>query len=110
MLAAGIRVIDTYVEWALHNPEPGVYNWEGLADLEYFLDLTQKLNQKVILRPGPYICAERDNVSRLDKIVGAKCQSICSLLCLPRGVCLIGYFRNIPALKLERAMRISWPK
>lgn len=63
MKATGLTVIDTYVEWATHNPKPGVYVWEGLADLEYFLDLTKELDLLVILRPGPYICAERDNVS-----------------------------------------------
>ena len=63
MKAAGLNVIDTYVEWSTHNPEPGVYVWDGLADLQHFLELTQELGFYVILRPGPYICAERDNVS-----------------------------------------------
>lgn len=66
MKSAGLTVIDTYVEWATHNPEPGVYTWDGLADLEYFLELTHELGFYVILRPGPYICAERDNVSATD--------------------------------------------
>lgn len=65
MKSAGITVVDTYVEWATHNPEPGVYTWDGVADLEHFLALTQELELYVILRPGPYICAERDNVSGL---------------------------------------------
>lgn len=55
-------VIHRYVEWSLHNPEQGVYNWKGIADLEHFLGLAQQLGFYVILRPGPYICAERDNV------------------------------------------------
>lgn len=63
MKATGLTVIDTYIEWATHNPKPGVYDWEGLADLLYFLDLTKELELYVIFRPGPYICAERDNVS-----------------------------------------------
>lgn len=61
MKATGLTAVDIYVEWALHNPKPGVYNWEGLADLEYFMDLTKELDLLVIFRPGPYICAERDN-------------------------------------------------
>ncbi|GAB0088675.1 hypothetical protein DMENIID0001_031380 [Sergentomyia squamirostris] len=61
MKAAGLNVIDTYVEWATHQPEPSIYEWEEFADLPYFLELTQKLGLYVILRPGPYICAERDN-------------------------------------------------
>lgn len=49
-----------YVEWSLHNPKEGVYNWEGIADLEQFVQLAQQEDLLVILRPGPYICAERD--------------------------------------------------
>ena len=63
MKATGLTVIDTYVEWAIHNPKPDVYVWDGMADLLYFLDLCTELDLLVILRPGPYICAERDNVS-----------------------------------------------
>ncbi|XP_055686605.1 beta-galactosidase-like [Lutzomyia longipalpis] len=61
MKSAGLNVIDTYVEWATHQPEPNIYEWEEFADLPYFLDLCQELGLYVILRPGPYICAERDN-------------------------------------------------
>jgi len=52
-----------YVEWSLHEPFPGVYNFEGMADLEYFLRLIQNENMYLLLRPGPYVCAERDFVS-----------------------------------------------
>ncbi|XP_055710052.1 beta-galactosidase-like isoform X2 [Phlebotomus papatasi] len=61
MKSTGLNVIDTYVEWATHEPEPNMYEWDDFADLPYFLELTQKLGLYVILRPGPYICAERDN-------------------------------------------------
>ncbi|XP_017490494.1 PREDICTED: beta-galactosidase [Rhagoletis zephyria] len=61
MQAAGLNAIDTYIEWSLHNPRDGVYNWEGIADIERFLELAQNAGFYVILRPGPYICAERDN-------------------------------------------------
>lgn len=58
--AAGLNTITTYVEWSLHEPLPGVYNFEGIADLEYFIELIKNENMYLILRPGPYICAERD--------------------------------------------------
>ncbi|XP_014099969.3 beta-galactosidase [Bactrocera oleae] len=61
MHAAGLNAIDTYIEWSLHNPHDGVYSWEGIADIERFLELAQKEDLYVVLRPGPYICAERDN-------------------------------------------------
>lgn len=60
MRAAGLNVVTTYVEWALHNPHDGVYDWEGMADLQHFIDLAVEEDLYVILRPGPYICAERD--------------------------------------------------
>lgn len=47
----------------MHNPHDGVYDWSGLADVEKFIELAEKEGFYVILRPGPYICAERDNVS-----------------------------------------------
>jgi len=55
--------IFSYVEWSLHEPFPGTYNFEGIADLEYFIKLIQDEGMYLLLRPGPYICAERDFVS-----------------------------------------------
>jgi beta-galactosidase len=50
-----------YVEWSLHNPKDGVYDWNGIANIEQFIQLAHEEDLLVILRPGPYICAERDN-------------------------------------------------
>ncbi|EDV94965.1 GH23545 [Drosophila grimshawi] len=60
MRAAGLNAVTTYVEWSLHNPRDGVYVWTGIADLERFIRLAVDEDLLVILRPGPYICAERD--------------------------------------------------
>ncbi|XP_058467991.1 beta-galactosidase-like isoform X1 [Malaya genurostris] len=60
MRAAGLNAITTYVEWSTHNPKENVYNWEGLANIEQFIQMAQEEDLLVILRPGPYICAERD--------------------------------------------------
>ncbi|XP_052865419.1 beta-galactosidase-like [Anopheles cruzii] len=60
MRAAGLNAITTYVEWSLHNPKDEVYNWDGMADIEHFIQLAAEEDLYVILRPGPYICAERD--------------------------------------------------
>ncbi|XP_070521041.1 beta-galactosidase [Cardiocondyla obscurior] len=60
MRAAGLNAVSTYVEWSLHEPEPGQFNWAGDADLINFLNIAQEENLLVLLRPGPYICAERD--------------------------------------------------
>ncbi|XP_065208143.1 beta-galactosidase-like isoform X1 [Planococcus citri] len=58
--AAGLNAVATYVEWSSHEPSPGKYQFDGDNDLEHFLDLAVKEDLLVILRPGPYICAERD--------------------------------------------------
>uniref|UniRef100_A0A6M2DWQ0 Beta-galactosidase n=1 Tax=Xenopsylla cheopis TaxID=163159 RepID=A0A6M2DWQ0_XENCH len=58
--AAGLNAVDTYDEWSFHNPKEGEYLWEGNADLVQFIKLAKELDLYVILRPGPYICAERD--------------------------------------------------
>lgn len=60
MKAAGLNAVSTYVEWSLHNPKDGVYNWTGIADLESFITICKEEDMFVLLRPGPYICAERD--------------------------------------------------
>lgn len=62
--AAGMNVVSTYVEWSLHNPKENVYTWEGIADLENFIRLAEEEDLYVMLRPGPYICAERDAVTK----------------------------------------------
>ncbi|KAK9099328.1 hypothetical protein Syun_026373 [Stephania yunnanensis] len=58
--ALGLNTIQTYVPWNLHEPRSGEWVFEGIADIEAFLKLCQKLGFLVMLRPGPYICAEWD--------------------------------------------------
>lgn len=56
--AMGCNTVETYVPWNFHEPEKGVYRFEGMADVERFVRLAQELGLYVILRPSPYICAE----------------------------------------------------
>ncbi|TQE07826.1 hypothetical protein C1H46_006585, partial [Malus baccata] len=58
--ALGLNTIQTYVPWNLHEPRAGILDFDGIADLVAFLKLSQKLGILVMLRPGPYICAEWD--------------------------------------------------
>jgi beta-galactosidase len=60
MATGGLNAIQTYVAWNIHEPSEGNYNFKGLADIERFLTLCKQYNMYVILRPGPYICAEWD--------------------------------------------------
>ncbi|XP_074431380.1 beta-galactosidase [Larus michahellis] len=60
MKMAGLDAIQTYVPWNYHEPQLGVYDFSGDKDLEYFLQLANDTGLLVILRAGPYICAEWD--------------------------------------------------
>ncbi|XP_075772229.1 LOW QUALITY PROTEIN: beta-galactosidase-like [Pelodiscus sinensis] len=58
MYMSGLNAVQVYVPWNYHEPLPGVYDFSGDRDLGSFLELTAELGLLVILRPGPYICAE----------------------------------------------------
>lgn len=58
--AMGLNTISTYVFWNVHEPRPGVYNFSGDADVGAFVRIAQEEGLYVILRPGPYACAEWD--------------------------------------------------
>src|SRR3954468_2141915 len=57
----GFNTVETYLPWNLHEPEPGTLVLDGLLDLPRFLRLAQAEGLHVLLRPGPYICAEWDD-------------------------------------------------
>uniref|UniRef100_E6PYY0 Beta-galactosidase (Lactase) n=1 Tax=mine drainage metagenome TaxID=410659 RepID=E6PYY0_9ZZZZ len=56
--AMGLNTIETYVFWNLHEPTPGVFDFSGQLDVAAFVRLAQEEGLNVILRPGPYVCAE----------------------------------------------------
>lgn len=56
--AMGLNTIATYVFWNVHEPKPGVWEFSGNADLPEFLREAQQEHLHVILRAGPYSCAE----------------------------------------------------
>lgn len=58
--ACGLNCVETYVPWNLHEQIKGQFNFEGILNLRKFIEIAQKLKLLVILRPGPYICAEWD--------------------------------------------------
>ncbi|XP_021438522.1 beta-galactosidase-1-like protein 2 isoform X2 [Oncorhynchus mykiss] len=60
MRACGVNTLTTYVPWNLHEPERGVFNFQDQLDLKAYISLAAELGLWVILRPGPYICAEWD--------------------------------------------------
>jgi beta-galactosidase len=56
--AMGLNTISTYVFWNVHEPEPGKFDFSGNSDLAEFLREAQQEGLYVILRSGPYSCAE----------------------------------------------------
>jgi beta-galactosidase len=56
--AMGLNTITAYVFWNEHEPEPGVYDFSGNNDVAEFIREAQQEGLYVILRPGPYVCAE----------------------------------------------------
>ncbi|MGW5636213.1 glycoside hydrolase family 35 protein [Streptomyces sp. NPDC003832] len=57
----GLNTVETYVPWNLHQPDPdGPLVLDGILDLPVFLGLAHAEGLNVVLRPGPYICAEWD--------------------------------------------------
>ncbi len=58
--ACGLNTVETYVAWNLHEPRPGCFDFTAGLDLAHFIRLAGSLGLDVILRPGPYICAEWD--------------------------------------------------
>jgi beta-galactosidase len=58
--ALGLNTITIYVFWDLHEPSPGVYDFHGQNDVAEFVREAQQEGLYVVLRPGPYVCAEWD--------------------------------------------------
>ena len=56
--AMGLNTITTYVFWNIHEPRPGVYDFSGQNDVAEYIREAQQEGLNVILRPGPYVCAE----------------------------------------------------
>ena len=56
--AMGLNAITTYVFWNEHEQTPGVYDFSGNNDVAEFIREAQQEGLYVILRPGPYVCAE----------------------------------------------------
>lgn len=56
--ALGMNTICLYVFWNYHEQEKDHFDFTGQKDLAEFCRLAQKNGMYVIVRPGPYVCAE----------------------------------------------------
>jgi len=68
--ALGLTIVETYVPWRIHEPEPGVRSWTGAHDLARFLELARAAGLGVVLRPGPHVNAELTCFGMPDHVVG----------------------------------------
>lgn len=58
MKGMGLNTVATYVFWNWHETEPGVWDFEGDKNLAEYIKIAGEEGMMVILRPGPYVCAE----------------------------------------------------
>lgn len=56
--AIGCNCVETYCAWNMHEKKPGEYDFTGNLDIAEFIRTAEKEGLMVIVRPGPYICAE----------------------------------------------------
>ena len=56
--AMGLNTVCAYLFWNQIEPQPGKFDWSGQADVAEFCRIAQQEGLWVILRPGPYACAE----------------------------------------------------
>jgi beta-galactosidase len=57
---SGYNAIDVYFPWNFHEISPEKWCFEGMCDVDKFLNLAAEIGLYVVARPGPYICSEWD--------------------------------------------------
>ena len=56
--ALGMNTLCIYIFWNYHEMEEGKFDFTGNKDIAEFCRLAQKNGMYIIVRPGPYVCAE----------------------------------------------------
>jgi beta-galactosidase len=56
--AMGLNTVCAYLFWNMHEKQPDQFTWTGQSDAVEFCKLAKEEGLYVILRPGPYSCAE----------------------------------------------------
>ena len=56
--ALGCNCVETYCAWNMHEKQPGVFDFDGILNIARFIGTAEEAGLMVIVRPGPYICAE----------------------------------------------------
>jgi beta-galactosidase len=57
----GLNSLSVYVFWNFHEVEKGIFDFTTEnKNLSEFFELAKKHNMRILIRPGPYVCAEWD--------------------------------------------------
>lgn len=56
--ALGCNCVETYCAWNMHEKKQGEYCFDGILNIAEFIKKAEQEGLMVIVRPGPYICAE----------------------------------------------------
>lgn len=56
--ALGMNTVCIYIFWNIHEQKEGEFDFTGNNDIAEFCRLAKKNGMYVIVRPGPYVCAE----------------------------------------------------
>ena len=56
--ALGCNCVETYCAWNMHEKKQGEYDFSGILNISEFIKKAADEGLWVIVRPGPYICAE----------------------------------------------------
>jgi beta-galactosidase len=79
MRAMGLRLVDTYVPWGVHETAPGEFDFgerDPRLDVASFLRMAHELGLRCVLRPGPHINAELTFFGLPERIVwDPECQA-----------------------------------
>jgi beta-galactosidase len=58
MKGMGLNAVATYIFWNFHEPQEGKWDFSGDRNLAEYIRIAGEEGLMVILRPGPYVCAE----------------------------------------------------
>ncbi|MBQ8393116.1 MAG: beta-galactosidase [Clostridia bacterium] len=58
MRAMGLNCVETYCAWNMHEKHMGEFDFTGNLNIKEFIRIAESEGLMVIVRPGPYICAE----------------------------------------------------
>ncbi len=79
MRAMGLRLVDTYVPWGVHETASGDFDFgqrDPRLDVRLFLEIAHEVGLRCVLRPGPHINAELTYFGLPERVVwDPECQA-----------------------------------